>query len=72
MIWAAFRREASCCRGCSAPLGDARVVSRSWRKIRPGEWIGHGGRRMTVVCACGQKAGVLWAVIMGVDSRPAA
>ena len=65
MIRADLRADRQCCYGCSAPLAEGAVVSRSWSKVRSGEWIGSHGEYVTIRCSeCGRKARLLWTVNM--------
>lgn len=72
MIRAELRSDGDRCYGCSAPLSDATVLSRSWCKIRSGEWIGDRGEYATLQCRCGQKVRLLWAVNMAPRHEQAA
>lgn len=64
MIQADLRADGGGCRACGAPLANAHVLSRSWCKIRSGEWIGDRGEYVTLRCACGRTTRLLWAVSM--------
>ncbi len=64
MIRAELRSDGNRCFTCNASLGDATVISRSWCKIRSGEWIGDRGEYVTLRCGCGRKVRLLWAVNM--------
>jgi predicted DNA-binding transcriptional regulator AlpA len=46
------------------PLDERRIVRRTWRKIRSGEWIGSRGEFRVLACECGAERGVLWSVDM--------
>ena len=64
MIRADLRADGERCYGCSAPLADGTVISRSWARVRSGEWIGDHGEYVTVRCGCGRKVRLLWTVNM--------
>ena len=72
MIRAELRSDGHRCYDCGAPLAGARVLSRSWRKIRSGEWIGSRGEFVTLACACRSRVRMLWGVSMEPRQRPAA
>jgi hypothetical protein len=59
-----LRRHPGCCPRCGAPLDAERVVRRSWRLIRSGEYIGGTGEYRTYRCPCGATRRELHAVWM--------
>lgn len=62
MIRSDLRADRDCCYSCGALLANAPVFSRSWCKIRSGEWIGSRGEYVTLRCGCGRRVRLLWAV----------
>ena len=55
------------CRFCGALLADASALSRSWSKIKSGEWAGDYGESGTLhrvcgLCVCGREVRFFWTV----------
>ena len=62
MIRAEPRSDAGTCHTCARPLEFAQVVSRRYRKLRSGDWIGSRGESETRVCVCGRRIRLMRAV----------
>ena len=64
-----LRGHGDCCRFCGALLADASALSRSWSKIKSGEWAGDDGKSGTLHCVygrclCGREVRLFWTVNM--------